>query len=418
MNAFLTSLRRGLRHDLTQVLLAASAVALSCALLLTVRSAQSQAKHALLNAGGGFDGIVGSRGSQLQLVLCGIYHLEPAPGNLSWSVVQALQKDKRVTAAIPICIGDNFRGFRIVAAGDELFKGPGLIASRAPQFQAGRGFEAKSREAVLGSLAAKQCGLKIGDTFSPFHGLSYNPDGHQHLDQVITVVGILEATGTPADRVIWTPLETHFRMAGHVLRGGGGEYISTPGEEIPDEVKEVSAVLIRTKSPLGLWALMEEVNLRGTIATMADVRRSVADFSQRLDGGVKLLGLVALATAVSAALGILGGTLSLLERRRREFAVLRVMGAHRRWLAALILAHAASVAFLGAVAGFAIYAGFGWIAATEVQERSGLVLEVLPKDPLLLAIPAGLVLLAVLAAFIPAWRAYRGDLAASLSQRE
>ncbi|MEN9358861.1 MAG: hypothetical protein RL095_396 [Verrucomicrobiota bacterium] len=418
MNAFFIALRRGLRHDLVQVLLAAAAVALSCALLLTVRSTQSQAGQALLAAGGGFDGIVGSRGSQMQLVLCGIYHLEPAPGNLSWSLVKALQKDRRVISAVPICVGDNYRGFRIVATSESLFSGPGLLASRAPRFQAGRGFDPLAREAVLGSLAAKQAGLKLGDSFSPFHGLSYNPDGHQHLDQVLTVVGILEATGTPADRVIWTPLETHFRMSGHVLRGGGGEYVSKPGEEIPEEVKEVSAVLIRCRNPLVMWSLKEEINLRGSVATMADVRSSVADFSQRLDGGVKLLGLVAMVTAVSAALGILGGTLSLLERRRREFAVLRVMGARRRWLAALILAHAASVALLGALTGGFLYLGLASGAAAAVQERSGLVLQVLPRDPVLAAIPAGMVILALFAALLPAWQAYRGDLAANLGQRE
>jgi len=42
-------------------------------------------------------------------------------------------------------------------------------------------FDPAAKEAVLGSFAADQLKLKVGDTFHPFHGLIYSPK-EQHAD--------------------------------------------------------------------------------------------------------------------------------------------------------------------------------------------------------------------------------------------
>ena len=60
-------------------------------------------------------------------------------------------------------------------------------------------------EAVLGSFAAQQLKLKVGDKFHPFHGLIFD-EKQQHAETYV-VTGIMEPSNTPADRVIWIPLE-------------------------------------------------------------------------------------------------------------------------------------------------------------------------------------------------------------------
>ena len=50
----------------------------------------------------------------------------------------------------------------------------------------------------------------------------------------------MEPTNSPADRVIFIPIEGVFRMGGHVLRGTGEDYIPSQGQKIPNEHKEVS----------------------------------------------------------------------------------------------------------------------------------------------------------------------------------
>ena len=62
-------------------------------------------------------------------------------------------------------------------------------------------------------MVARKLNLKIGDRFHPYHGLTYKEES-KHSD-IYVVVGLLEATGTPADRVIWIPIKGIQLMEGH-----------------------------------------------------------------------------------------------------------------------------------------------------------------------------------------------------------
>ncbi|RTZ68959.1 MAG: ABC transporter permease, partial [Verrucomicrobia bacterium] len=70
----------------------------------------------------GFDGVFGARGSKLQLVLNSIFHLEASPGNLSWEQYGLIANDRRVASAVPIAVGDNYRGYRLVGVTTNLFE--------------------------------------------------------------------------------------------------------------------------------------------------------------------------------------------------------------------------------------------------------------------------------------------------------
>ena len=86
----------------------------------------------------------------------------------------------------------------------------------------------------------------------------------------ITLTAI-EPTNSPADRVVWIPIEGVFRMGGHVLRGAGQNYEAKQGEEIPDEHKQVSAVLLkfRGKSLMTGFQFKNRINDQGNVATLA-----------------------------------------------------------------------------------------------------------------------------------------------------
>ena len=64
----------------------------------------------------------------------------------------------------------------------------------------GRIFLDSNKEALVGSFVATKLGLKIGDTFHPYHGLTFKEDSK--YNDIYKVVGTLKPTGTP-DRVIW-----------------------------------------------------------------------------------------------------------------------------------------------------------------------------------------------------------------------
>jgi len=120
----------------------------------------------------------------------------------------------------------------------------------------------------VGSTVALKTGLTVGSTFSPFHGVNFDPQSKQHKESYV-VVGVLHPTNSPSDRVIWIPIDGIFRREGHVLRGSGAKFEAKAGEEIPDEHKEVSAVMLEFRDPQVGMQLSQVVNRQGKKATLA-----------------------------------------------------------------------------------------------------------------------------------------------------
>ena len=62
----------------------------------------------------GIDLVVGAKGSPMQLILAGVFHIDVPPGNIPLEAVQELAKNPQVAKLIPVSLGDAFKGFRIV----------------------------------------------------------------------------------------------------------------------------------------------------------------------------------------------------------------------------------------------------------------------------------------------------------------
>ena len=67
----------------------------------------------------GIDLVVGAKGSPMQLILSGIYQADAPTGNIPLSVVPFLEKNRMVKKAIPLALGDSWKGYRIVGAGKQ-----------------------------------------------------------------------------------------------------------------------------------------------------------------------------------------------------------------------------------------------------------------------------------------------------------
>ena len=192
------------QHALSTVVTSLS-IALATALWITVWVTKDQAQSTFTSVTAGFDAVLGARGSALQLVLNAVFHLESSPGNLPFSDVTDLRKDPRVKVAVPIAVGDNFKGYRLVGTTPEFFEQAQGVGGRVFRVSlGGRLFNALRREAIVGSFVAQRLGLRVGDSFHPYHGLLFN-ENDVHAETYV-VVGILDPSNTPADRVIWIPL--------------------------------------------------------------------------------------------------------------------------------------------------------------------------------------------------------------------
>ncbi len=407
--------RKSMRQHALSTMITVLSTALASGLVMAVFAIDRQTYDAFTGGRMGFDAVLGARGSQLQLVLNSVFHLETSPGNIPWNLYQTIKQDPRVELAIPYAVGDNYHGFRLVGTTQEIFTGfeyqPGKKFSIRP---GGRPFNSHRREAVIGDYVARKTGLGVNSKFSPYHGLVYDESMKHH--EKYLVVGVLEPTNTPSDRVIWIPIEGIFRMGGHVLRGSGTEYEAEAGKEIPDEHKEVSAVMLKLKNNQAGITLDQTINKQGRVATLAwPIGRVMADLFGKIGWVSRILTLVAYLVVLVAAGSILASIYNAMNERRREFAILRALGARRRTVFGAIILESTMIAALGAVLGYGVYAAILMLATVIVRSQTGVVLNTLCFHPVLMLAPVSMILLGALAGLLPAFKAYSTDVASNLT---
>lgn len=390
---------RSLRQHALSTLITAGSIALACGLLMTVWVVKTQAQAAFVSTSTAFDAVLGARGSKLQLVLNGIFHLEASPGNLAASDYELIRKHPAVKTAIPIAVGDNLRGYRIVGTVPQLLTNveyaPEKKYAVAP---GGKVFGEAAREAVVGSFAAERLGLKVGSTFQPFHGLTF--DEKALHEEVFTVTGILAPTNTPADKVIWVPIKGVQTMSGHD----------------PKAATDVSAVLIQLRAASAGVMLDLMINKQGNRMTLAyPVGAIMADFFGKISWFDRVLALVAYLVALVAAGSVLASIYNSMSARQRDLAILRALGARRRTIFGAVVAEAAGIGALGAAVGFAIYFGLLTLVAGVIRAQTGVVLDVTESHAVLWICPLAMTALCALGGAVPAVKAYRTPVAETLA---
>lgn len=392
---------KSLRQHAFSTVLTAFSVALAGGLLMSVWAVREQSHAAFTGLTGGFDAVLGARSAKLQLVLNAIFHLEESPGNLAWADYLEIQGNPNVELAVPIAMGDNFRGYRLVGTSPDLFDraeyAPGKRYTPRPL---GRVFDPTAREAVAGSFVAQRLGLKRGDVIHPFHGLLF--DEEKEHSETYVIVGVLEPTNTPADRVIWIPLEGLQKMSGHD----------------PKAASDISAVLVKLKagSAVAGQRLSLLYNKEGARLTLAwPIGQIMAQLFAKIAWFDHVLELVAYLVALVATGSIIAGIYNSMNERRREIAILRALGAHRGTVFSSIILEAAATAALGMLVGFLFYGAMMTVVASIVRTQTGVVLEPQSFHQIMVWAPAGLIALSALSGIIPAMKAYRTDVAENLA---
>ena len=188
------------------------ALVLPVALAVILLVVRDQTEGALKRDAGKFDLVVGAKGGAMQLVLSSLYHLGMPTGNVLYADFEKLKADQRVKSAIPIGLGDNYEGYRIVGSEPHLFQLSDTGGEQLFQFREGVAFAPDGFQAVIGAQVADQAGLVIGDTFHGTHGLLMVTGAEVHTDFTYTVVGVLEATGSAFDRGIYVPISAVWKV--------------------------------------------------------------------------------------------------------------------------------------------------------------------------------------------------------------
>ena len=387
---------KGFRQHMFGSLVAAFSIALAGGLLLGTLKIQKQTKSSFNNASGGFDAVLGARGSKLQLVLNALFHLDSSPGNLSWEQYELIKNTPGVKEAYPIAVGDNYLGYRLVGTDPQLFYRHEWKKGEKYKLQSGRVFSEMAKEALVGSFVAERLKLKIGDRFQPYHGLNFKEDA-QHQD-VYVVVGLLEATGTPSDKVIWVPIKGIQLMEGHDA----------------EMAKSVSAVLLSLRGATG-FNLEIKYNRQGNQATFAwPVAATLASFFEKMNWFRRVLEVISYVIAVVGILMVSSTMRSSINERKRDFAILRSLGSSRMVVTGVILGHTFIISLLGAVSSIGIMQGIWWVTESLIVEETGVLLGSMGLGLQDFGVLAGVVVTGLLGGLWSAAYVYRSDLARNL----
>lgn len=73
-----------------------------------------------------------------------------------------------------------------------------------------------------------------------------------------------------------------------------------------------------------------------------------------------------------------------------------------------------AVALIGSLISYLLYAAILFATGAIIRAQTGVVLDPLAWHPVLALAPLGLIALSTLAGLVPAWKAYRTDVAANL----
>ena len=333
--------------------------------------------------GQGIDIVVGAKGSRLQLILSSVYHIDIPTGNIAYSQAKKIMSNPQIEESIPLALGDNWRGFRIVGTTTNYIRHYDMSLST------GRYWD-QNFEVVVGSSV----NLDVGDEFMGVHGLL--EDGSSHEEHKYNVVGILKPSGTVLDRLILTSLNSvldihglhkvdnsfeknhehqhdhdHHKEENHDVHEHDHDKEKHKNEDEnhhkhskndketykTNELgsSEITALLIKTKSPIANINLPRSINRESSLQAAnpaLEINRLISLFGI----GSKSFAILSLILILIASLNIFSGLASNLENRMGDLAVLRAVGFSKKRIFKIIVLEGILVVLIGILLG--IFIGF------------------------------------------------------------
>jgi putative ABC transport system permease protein len=407
----------------------------------------------------GIDMIVGAKGSPLQLILSAVFQVDVPTGNIKLEEANSLLRNRLIDYGIPLSYGDSYNGFRIVGTNER------YPENYAMELAAGR-LWSESMEVTIGSAVAKQSGLKLGDIFQGSHGLSEG--GHVHDEQDYLVTGIFEASGSVVDQLILTNLqsvwdihdshtrdehEEHKESKEHKEEEDGNAHSHEEnhdhdhnhdhgqeaknhegkdhehkeahqqkheeghreGENHPHtENREITALLVKFKNPLGLVQLSRIVN-ENTNMQAALPNYELNKLFSLMGIATTTMNFVAMIIILVSGISVFISLYLSLRERTYEMALLRTFGASRRQMLGMIFQEGMVIAISGFLLGL-VLSRLGLFLVSLLLKSAYhydfFEVAMIWQEGILLLIT---ILIGFFAALIPAISVYKIDISKSLS---
>ena len=374
----LYSLKAKWLNSLLSILLTAFAVSIA----LIVTQFGDHLNKRLTSDGKGIDIVVGAKGSPLQLVLSSVYHVDIPTGNIDYELSQKIVNHPQIRKVIPLALGDNSKGYRIVGTTLEYMEHYNAEILNGSVWK-------KKFEAVIGSSVK----MKINDQFQGAHGLL---DGGSAHSDIYKVVGIMKPSGTVLDRLILTSLDSVLEIHGHENiknnsnyghedhegHEGHEDHEAHEGHEDHEEnhhekkIKnetnnkyklkspEITALLLTTKSPIANVNLPRLINQESTLQA-ANPAIEITRLTSMLGLGSSSFKIFSIILIIISALSIFSGLAGNLENRMGDLSVLRAIGYSKNRIFKIITLEGMLITLNGIFVGIIIGLG-GFILVTQI----------------------------------------------------
>ncbi|MFU8878476.1 MAG: ABC transporter permease [Wenzhouxiangellaceae bacterium] len=413
------------------VSLTVATIAISIALLVLVEQMRGQVREGFYRSVSGTDLIVGAPTSSVQLLLFSVFGIGQPARNIGFERYLELIDDPMVEWAVPISLGDTYRGVRVVATTGDFYRHYRYAGGQSLEFAHGRAPD-KTFEAVLGARAAHGLGLALGDTMVLAHG-GGNVSLHHHDDHPFEVIGVLAATGTPVDHSIYIPLAAQHELhrdwqQGVPPRRPAGGRVQSPAdanlhahEDAADAAKlpeEISAALLGLRTRAAALGMQYRINRAEGEPLYAILPGIALQELWRITAlAEQILRVVAAMVVLAGLLGMLTALLSTLNERRREMAILRACGARPWQVSGLLLLEAVLIVIAGIAAGVVLAWAVLRLAAPMLLDRLGIAVGFNAFEPWQWLVLAVIAAAGVLVALVPAVMAYRRTLSDGMQVR-
>jgi putative ABC transport system permease protein len=383
-----------------------------------------------------------------------MYHIDAPTGNITIDEAKAFLREGHplIKQAIPLSLGDNYKGYRIVGTTHDL---PALYEAEVAE---GR-LWSKVFEVTIGAAVAEEHGLKLGDKFKSSHGFVVD-DNLVHGDaESFVVSGIFAPSGSVVDQLILTNTQSIWDVHGshdhdhdeaghdhdhdhdeaaHDHDEAGHDHDHDHGEaghdhdhdhesgqtnsaeqiafllDHPEE--EITSMLLKFKA-----RNYQTLNFARNINENTDLMASVPAIEinrvySRLGVGMDALQVLAYVIVFVSGLSIFISLYSSLKQRRYELALIRVMGGSRATLFLLIILEGILLAVIGYIIGevlshLAMETLAGYMKESYRYTFSGM--QFLREE---LYVLVGALAIGLLAAILPAIGAARTDISTTLAR--
>ena len=419
-----------LRYRSSGVLLTILAVGLSVFVLLGVEHVRQEARSSFASTVSGVDLIVGAKTGDINLLLLSVFRIGNATTNIDWETVEEIGAQEEVSWLVPISLGDSHRNFRVVGTTKDFFERYQFGSKQPLVFRDGAKFE-NHTQVVLGASVASQLAYDLGDSLIVSHGMA--DTSFTHHDQLpLTIVGILEKSGTPVDNALFVSLETIEAI--HLDEPHYGDQSSEHhdedehhesdhkdhGHHDEDEHHEsdhkdhghpplgsVTALLVGLDSPIASLKMQRWINDYEEEALLAILPGvALSKLWELLSSVEDILRAISILVFISSLLGLNAMLLASMRERKTEIEILRSIGAPSTFILGLLVFESMLIVTIGivlAVVGLLVSILLSNnILATEL----GVLLspEILHSSSFLAL--ALIYLSAVILSLMPAWQAY------------